>query len=112
MSPLNKYFSIDDLIGTVVTENEFQCLMAAGKIYTTTCRMTGDEAAKAMGKDLSEFALEERSYGGQIVADSLKEAEAIAIQRGFGEEVEGVLCGVIPYDSNIINPCDTINQLN
>lgn len=100
----NKFFSIEDHIGTEVTESEFQCLMADGKLWATSCRMNGIEASKAINKPLSDFALDEREYGGIIVADSVELADKIALARGYGEKVLGSLCGVIPYEHQFINP--------
>lgn len=97
----NKYWSLDNLIGSKITEDEFQVLLTAGKIYMTRARMIGPQAYKAManmGLELSDFDIEERTYAGHIVANSLKDAESIALKRGFGEEVEGVLHGVVSWD--------------
>lgn len=86
--------------------------MADEKIFITTCRMDGVTAAKAMSKSLSEFELDERTYGGMIVADTFDEAEEIAIERGYGETVKGTLHGIIPFDAPIINPYNTSDQNN
>lgn len=108
---LNVYFNVDDVIGSVITEEYFQCLMADGKIYTTRARMDRGLAHAAMGGDIMRFAEDERTYGGQIVADSLEEAEQIAKKRGWNEEVEGVLHGIIPYEEEI-HTIVKDNQLN
>ena len=108
----NKLFSLDDHIGKDISEKEFQCLLADGKIWITTCRMYGFQAAKAMNKPESDFEFDERAYGGQIFADDFEQAVLIANERGFGEIVEGVLCGIISYDSPMINPCNLSDHRN
>lgn len=99
----NKFFSIEDQIGVEITEAQFHCLMADGKIWVTSCRMNGFEASKAMNKPLTHFAIDEREYGGSIVADTFVLADKIALARGFGEKVVGTLCGLIPYDHEFIS---------
>lgn len=85
MTDPNKYFHVE--IGEAITEDEFQVAMSMGKFWCTKIRV------------------EERTYGGLIYADNLEQAERVAKQRGWGEEIEGCLCGVIPYDHELINPC-------
>lgn len=113
MRDYNEYFSIEGHIGKVITHEKFQCLMADGKLWMTTCRMNGIEASKAMDKPLNEFALDERTYGGLIVADTELEATDIAEKRGFGETVDGQLVGIILANNTIINPASlTKDQAN
>lgn len=103
MTDYNKYFHLD--VGEAITENQFQVIMSSGKLWTTKTRMDRAQAHAAMGGDIMRFDEEERTYGGLIYADSLEQAERVAKQRGWGEEVQGCLCGVIPYDHEMINPC-------
>lgn len=109
MTDYNKYFHLD--VGEAITENEFQVLMSSGKFWTTRTRMDRGQAHAAMGGDIMRFEDDERTYGGLIYADNLEQAERIAKKRGWGEEVQGCLCGVIPNDHEIINPLD-IKNLN
>ena len=96
----NKYFSLDNHIGTVISEEEFQVLMTAGKIHSTTTWMDRGDAYKAIGGDIISYKEEPRPYAGIIVADSLQEAEDFAIKRGWGETVDGTLEGIIGWNEN------------
>lgn len=110
---LNEYFSLDDHIGTVISEAEFQCLMAEKRIFTTSCRMDRAQAHKAMGGDIMRFPDDERSYTGLIITtnpEDFAEAETIAGLRGFNEKIDMVLDGIIDVGHELINPYNTSNQ--
>lgn len=116
MDRLNKYFSIDQAIGKEITENEFQCLMADKRIFCTVARFNSlYEAHAAIGGDIDTYNADSHHvHCGHLVtsvSEDLEEAKRIAKQRGWGEEVEGVLYGKIPYDHKMINPCE-IKNLN
>jgi hypothetical protein len=117
MNELNKYFSIDQAIGKEITENEFHVLLTAKRLWVTKCQFANHyEAHRAIGGEIEDFNADgHQVYGGMLLTESpedFEEAARIAGERGWGETVEGVLYGVIPYESKTINPCDTSNQIN
>lgn len=97
----NKYFEIQERIGIDLTEEEYQCLLAEGRIFCTSTRLNRAEAVAIMGGDPMRFAEDEREYGGSIVVssyDNWDEAKKIAEERGWGESVDGLLIDNIPYE--------------
>lgn len=96
----NTLFSIDNYIGTIITEEEFQVLMTAGKMYSTITWMDRGQAFKVMGGDILDYNEELRPYCGIIMADSFQEAERIAEHRGWGETIDGTLEGIVDWDAN------------
>jgi hypothetical protein len=108
----NQVFSLDNYIGSLITEEEFQVLMAAGKIYTTKAWMNRSDAFEAIGGDILDYQDEPRPYLGLIIADSLQEAEEVAKRRGWGESVDGVLNEIIGWDENPTPSRLTNSQMN
>jgi hypothetical protein len=98
---LNELLSCDMHIGKLISELEFQCLIASRKVFVTSCYLDGDTAQKATMLPRDWFADEIRRYGGMIVADNFEQAEAIAAKRGWGEIIEGSLCDIIPYGASL-----------
>lgn len=98
---LNEILSCDMHIGTLISEQEFHCLIANKKVFITTCYLDGDTAQKATMLPRDWFADEVRRYGGMIVADNLEQAQQIAAERGWGEIIDGHLCDIIPYGASL-----------
>lgn len=117
MNALNKYFSIDMAIGKEITENEFLVLMAENRLWITRCEFGSKwEAHAAIGGDIDTYDEHSHNVHGGILLterpNDWEEAISVAKLRGWGETIEGVLCGIIPSDSQMINPYDTSNQTN
>lgn len=109
----NKFFNLINYIGKGITEAEFQTLVADKRIFTTTCRMVGLVARKAMpDHDPAAFEEEERTYCGTVVVDpngDFNAAQQVADGRGWGETIDLSLCGAIPDDHQMINPYEVKN---
>jgi hypothetical protein len=94
----NAYFAVDRLIGEVISEAEFLCLMAERRIFSTYALFGRMQASKAFGGDPLQYPDELMAYRGLVFTTKFRdfgEARFFANYRagalGWVEFVEGVL---------------------
>ncbi|KAB1068751.1 hypothetical protein [Methylobacterium planeticum] len=71
----------------------------AGRSFRDTAGLSLDQTnllARQKVIHLTAFAVEDGLYGGDVIAESRSQAEAIMRRRGFGERYVGPLVRVLP----------------
>lgn len=86
-----------------MTEQEYQVLLSAGRIFTTKVRLYGFQAEKVIGPHAEGYPYSEDAgtYCGTLVTENsedFEEAGRIAASRGWGEEIDLNLCGIVPAE--------------
>lgn len=95
----NRHFSLEHHIGVAISEEQFQSLMAEGRLFVSSAYFTRSDAVKAMGGDPKIYPHDVQEYLGLIVADSMQEAKQTARERGWNETVDFVLTGIFDEDA-------------